>query len=96
MNPVRVRIVGANAAFAKTAHFALDRLQNGFGAQIEGRYYGADEPGLTEFPPALALIRLGGAPLPLIFIDNELISLGGKISIPELRQRLTALGLTPL
>lgn len=96
MNLVTVRIVGTNAAFAKTAHHALDRLQNGFGTQIQGRYYSADEPELAEFPPALALLRLGDAPLPLVFIDSELISLGGKISIPELRQRLTALGLTPM
>ncbi|MFN3331479.1 MAG: hypothetical protein ACK47M_03060 [Caldilinea sp.] len=94
MNSVTVRIVGGNDAFAKTAYFVLERLRNVFGDQVCGKYYNAGEPSLTEFPPALALIRLGEAPLPLVFVDNDLVVMGGKISVPELRQRLTALGLS--
>lgn len=94
VNSVTVRIVGGNDAFAKTAHFVLDRLHSIFGDQVCGKYYSAAEPSLTEFPPALALIRLGEAPLPLVFVDNDLVVMGGKLSVPELRQRLTALGLS--
>lgn len=92
-NSVTVRIVGSSDAFAKTAYLVFERLRSVFGAQVCGKYYNASEPSLTEFPPALALIRLGAAPLPLVFVDNDLVVIGGKISVPDLRQRLTALGL---
>mgnify|MGYP005855506765 CR=1 FL=1 len=93
-NSVTVRIVGGSDAFAKTAYFVLDRLHSIFGDQVCGRYYSVGEPSLAEFPPALALVRLGEAPLPLVFVDNDLVTMGGKLSVPELRQRLSALGLS--
>ena len=55
-------------------------------------FYAASSPELDRFPQALALIRLGAAPLPLVFIGDALFSTGGKILIPEISHQLETLG----
>ena len=37
----------------------------------------------------------GSGAVPLVFIGQELLSAGGKVSVPAIRRRLEALGLTP-
>jgi hypothetical protein len=93
MEAVTVRIVGATDAWQAAADTARRRLTTAFGPQVHVEYYTATSPEISRFPQALALIRLGNAPLPLVFIGEELFSTGGKILIPEISRRLEALGL---
>jgi hypothetical protein len=93
MEAVIVRIVGANDAWQGAADQARRRLAAAFGPQVEVEFYAASSPEINRFPQALALIRLGAAPLPLVFIGDELLSTGGKVLIPEISRRLEALGL---
>jgi hypothetical protein len=93
MEAVIVRILGANDAWQGAADTARRRLTKAFGPQIQVESSTATSPGISPFPQALALIRLGAAPLPLVFIGDELFSTGGKVMIPEISRRLEALGL---
>ncbi len=45
------------------------------------------DPACPPLPP--------GAQLPLVFVNGEVLSNGGKISAPAIRRRLEALGLHP-
>jgi len=92
MEAVTVRIVGASDAWQGAADTARRRLTKAFGPQVQVEYYTATSPGISRFPQALALIRLGNAPLPLVFIGDELFATGGKVMIPEISRRLEALG----
>lgn len=56
-------------------------------------FYAPHSPELDRFPQALALIRLGAAPLPLVFIGETLFSTGGKLQISEIGRQVEALGL---
>lgn len=93
MEPVIVRIVGATDAWQGAADQARRRLSSAFGSQVQVEYYTASSPEIGRFPQALALIRLGNPPLPLVFIGADLFSTGGKLQIAEISRRLEALGL---
>ena len=93
MEAVSVRIVGATDAWQGAADYARRRLKRAFGPHVQVEYCTAFSPEISRFPQALALVRLGNAPLPLIFIGDELFSTGGKISIPDISRRLETLGL---
>lgn len=93
MEPVIVRIVGATDAWQGAADQARRRLTTVFGPQVQVEYYTASSPEIGRFPQALALIRLGNPPLPLVFIGDEIFSTGGKVQISEISRRLAALGL---
>ena len=92
MEPVIVRIVAANDAWQGAADQARRRLTAAFGPQVQVAFYTASSPELDHFPQALALIRLGGAPLPLVFIGDMLFSTGGKLQFPEISRQLETLG----
>jgi hypothetical protein len=92
MESVTVRIVGATDAWQRAADYARRRLRRAFGPQVQVAYYTASSPEINRFPQALALVRLGNALLPLVFIGDELFSTGGKILIPEISRRLETLG----
>ena len=71
MEAVIVRIVGANDAWQGAADQARRRLTAAFGPQVQVAFYAASSPEIDRFPQALALIRLGDAPLPLVFIGDD-------------------------
>lgn len=93
MEAVIVRIVGANDAWQGAADQARRRLIGGFRPAGAGGVLRGLLARARPLPQALALIRLGAAPLPLVFIGDELLSTGGKVLIPEISRRLEALGL---
>jgi hypothetical protein len=93
MQAITVRIVGATDAWQAAAETVRRRLISAFGPQVQVEYYTASSPEISRFPQALALIRLGNPPLPLVFIGDDLFSTGGKLLIPEISRRLEALGL---
>lgn len=88
---VSVRIVGAPIAceggwkdsWRDAAKWAEGQLEARFGEAVEVRYYDLFEPDCPSLPE--------GSQLPLVLIDGEVVSSGGKISIPIIRRRVEEL-----
>jgi len=99
--PVRVRIVGVPSACARgitepwreIAQLAGTQLAARFGGQVVVEYYDLFSAEMAAFPPALALLQESDLGMPLVFVGDSLLSAGGKISVPAIRQALAALGL---
>jgi disulfide oxidoreductase YuzD len=87
-----IQIVGAPVACATGVQETWRELAQWIGSQIEGRYgpavsvtyYDLFEPDCPPLPE--------GAQLPLVFVNDDVLSSGGKISMPAIRKRLEALG----
>ncbi|GAB4414248.1 MAG: hypothetical protein Fur0044_08870 [Anaerolineae bacterium] len=90
--PVAVQIVGAPVACAEgvkdtwreVAAMAGDQLGRRFGETVQVEYFDLFDPTCPPVPP--------GSQLPLVLINGELFSSGGKISVPAIRKQLEALG----
>jgi disulfide oxidoreductase YuzD len=87
-----IQIVGAPVACATGVQETWRELAQWIGAQIEGRYgpavsvtyYDLFEPDCPPLPE--------GAQLPLVFVNDDVLSSGGKLSMPAIRKRLEVLG----
>ncbi len=94
-SPVVVRIVAAPVAcsgglrdyWREVAAWASGQLVRYFGQAVRVEYFDLFDPACPPLPP--------GAQLPLVLVNGEVLSSGGKISVPVIRRRLEALGLTP-
>jgi hypothetical protein len=94
-SPTVVRIIGAPGACAggvkdswrEVAEWAAGQLAARFGKSVQVQYFDLFDPASPPLPP--------GAQLPLVLVDGEVLTSGGKISIPAIRRRLEALGLPP-
>ena len=95
MTPAVVHIIGAPVACAEgvkdtwrdVAKHTADQLSARFGDRVRIRYFDlfdADCPALPD-----------EAQLPLVLLNNEVLSSGGKISVPAIRKRIEALGILP-
>ncbi|MBE7470905.1 MAG: hypothetical protein DPW09_21745 [Anaerolineae bacterium] len=91
--PVAVQIVGAPVACAEgvkdtwreVAALTGDQLRRRFGEAVRVEYFDLFDPACPPVPP--------GSQLPLVFINGEVFSSGGKISVPAIRKRLESLAL---
>lgn len=100
-HPVPVRIFGVPTACAtgvtdawrEVANWARQQLTTYFGQQVTVEYYDLFSSEMDCFPEVLDLVKEGNGTVPLVFVGDELLSAGSKISIPAIRQRLEALGL---
>jgi hypothetical protein len=92
MTALMVHIVGAPVACAEgvkdtwrdVAQHAADQVRARFGDSVQVRYFDLFDPDCPALP--------SGAQLPLVIIEGEVLSSGGKISVPAIRKRLEALG----
>jgi hypothetical protein len=90
-----VRIIGAPVACAEgikdtwhnVAKHAADQLIARFGDRVSVRYFDLFEPDCPPLPD--------GAQLPLVLLNDEVLSSGGKISAPAIRKHIEALGIPP-
>ena len=95
-NQVSVQIVGTPVACATgvqetwrdVAAWVGRQVTGRFGAAVTVTYYDLFDPAAPALPPE--------AQLPLVLVNGEVLSSGGKISVPAIRRRLEALGLTPV
>ena len=94
MSPAAVvEIVGAPVACAggvreswrEVAAWVGTQLQHRFGAAVQVVYYDLFDPHSPPVPP--------DAQLPLVFVNGQVFSSGGKIAIPAIRKHLEAQGL---
>jgi len=95
VRPVVVQIVGAPVAcvdgvketWRYTAKHAADQLRARFGDAVRLQYFDLFDPACPALP--------AGTQLPLVMIEGEVLSSGGKISVPAIRKRIEALHLEP-
>jgi hypothetical protein len=95
MTALTVHIIGVPVACAEgvkdtwrdVAQHAAEQLSARFGDSVRVRYFDLFDPDCPALP--------GGAQLPLVIIEGEVLSSGGKISVPAIRKRIEALGVTP-
>jgi hypothetical protein len=87
-----VQIIGAPLACAEgvkdtwreVSKYTADQLIARFGESVRVRYFDLFDPDCPTLPD--------GAQLPLVLIEGEVLSTGGKVSVPAIRKRLEALG----
>jgi disulfide oxidoreductase YuzD len=87
-DPIVVKIIGAPIACAEgvkdswreMAHWADGRLRNRFGDLVRVEYYDLFDSTCPQIPPE--------AQLPLVLVEGEVISSGGKLPMPTIRKRL--------
>ncbi len=92
--PIAIQIIGAPMACAEgvkdtwreVAKHTADQLIVRFGDRVRVRYFDLFDPDCPTLPAS--------AQLPLVLIGGEALSTGGKISVPAIRKRLEALGIT--
>ncbi len=92
MTSALVQIIGAPVACAEgvkdtwrdVAQHAADQLRTRFGDSVQVWYFDLFDPACPPLP--------AGAQLPLVLLEGEVVSSGGKISVPAIRKRLEALG----
>jgi hypothetical protein len=69
------------------AAWAAEKLVAQFGEAVRVQYVDLFDVDCPPLPP--------GAQLPVLLVNDEILSSGGKISIPAIRQRLEALRSIP-
>ena len=87
-----VQIIGAPVACAdgckdswrEVAAWAAEQLGKRFGATIQVQYYDLFDPNCPPLP--------ADAQLPIVIVNGDVISMGGKISLPLIRKRLEECG----
>lgn len=92
--PAVVQIVGAPVACAdgvkdtwrEVAAWAASKLAARFGEGVQVRYFDLFDPGCPTVP--------AGTQLPLVLVAGEVLSSGGKVSVPAIIRRLEALAET--
>lgn len=94
--PINVHIVGALTAacgagvtdtWRELSEYVARQLTTRFGLAVRVTYFDLLDPDCPPLPP--------DAQLPLVLVDGEVLSSGGKISFPDIRKRIEALGVTP-
>ncbi len=94
--PIDVHIVGALTAacgegvtdtWRDLSEWAARQLVVRFGSAVRVTYFDLLDPDCPPLPP--------NARLPLVFVAGEVLNMGGKISVPAIRTRIEALGISP-
>jgi hypothetical protein len=91
--PAIVAIIGAPVAckegikdtWREVAGWAAGQLITRFGPAVLVKYFDLFEPACPPLP--------SGAQLPVVMVNGEVISHGGKISVPAIRKYLEASGI---
>jgi len=91
--PVLVQIIGAPIAckegvkdsWREVADWAAGQLKMRFGEAVQVKFYDLFDANCPPIPT--------GAQLPLVLVNAELLSSGGKISVPAIRKRIETLGI---
>ena len=89
--PVLVQIIGASIAckegvkdsWREVSAWAAAQLRARFGDEVQVKYFDLFD---ADCPPLPA-----DAQLPLVLIEGEVISRGGKISVPMIRHKIESL-----
>ena len=91
MDKILVQIIGAPIAckegvkdsWREVAKWAAGQLKGHFGDAVDARYYDLFDADCPPMP--------NDAQLPLVLVNNEVVSSGGKISVPVLRRKIESI-----
>lgn len=83
----------AREGWREATEWMAHSLKSQFGDQVRVEYVDLFSEKVDQCPAALALVTSGEAIPPLIFVDDELLTSGGKISGPAVHRRLESLGI---
>jgi len=95
-NPIPVRIFGVRVAcgdgstdtWRQITDWTRRQLVRRFNERVTVAYYDLFSPEIDRFPEVLALVRDGRGQVPLVYVGDELLSWGGKVSVPAIRRRI--------
>lgn len=82
--PIGVCGGGVEDAWRKAARLVARQLEHYFGDQIKVEYFDLLDPNCPVLPP--------NTELPLVLVEGQVLSSGGKLSTPALRRHLYAMG----
>lgn len=74
---------GVKDSWREVAKWAADQLKGHFGEAVDARYFDLFD---VDCPPMPV-----NAQLPLVLINGEVLTSGGKISIPAIRRKIESL-----
>jgi hypothetical protein len=77
---------GVKESWRDAAQWVGSQLAHRFGDAVRVQYFDLFDPGCPSFPP--------GSQLPVVLVNGEVVSSGGRISVPLIRRRLESLGET--
>ena len=86
--PILVQIVGASIAckegvkdtWREIAEWTGGQLHQHFGESVALQYFDLFDPACPTIPP--------GAQLPIVLVEHEVLSSGGKISVPKVKRKI--------
>jgi len=81
---------GITDAWRQIAERAKTQLTARFGDAVSVEYYDLFSKDMDRFPGVTKKVQ-EGAQVPLVFVDADMVSSGGKVSIPAIARRLEAL-----
>ena len=74
---------GVKDSWRDVSAWAAGQLNTSFGDAVQVKYYDLFDPDCPSMPTGLQL--------PLVLVDNEAVISGGKISIPIIRNKISAI-----
>ncbi|HHY76237.1 MAG TPA: hypothetical protein GX500_05605 [Firmicutes bacterium] len=81
---------GVADLWRNVANQAQGQLARRFGERVVVEYYDLMSPEMDRFPEVLAQIS-SGAQVPLVYVNGELLSQGGKVSVPAIAKHISNL-----
>ena len=82
---------GVTDGWRDTAMMIGRQLKERFGDRVATEYFDSFGPEMDRFPDVLAAVSQDGLTLPLVYVNDELFSSGGKINGPAIRRRIGVL-----
>ncbi len=82
---------GATDAWRDVAALMGRQWKERFGDQVDFEYVDLFGPEASHFPYVLAQVSQDNLALPLVYVNGELFSSGGKLNGPAIRRRIEAL-----
>ncbi len=82
---------GVTDGWRNTATMMGRQLKERLGDQVVLEYWDLFGPEMDRFPEVLAAVSRDGLALPLVYVNGELFSSGGKLNGPAIRRRIEAL-----
>ncbi len=82
---------GVTDAWRDVATLMGRQWKERFGDRVDFEYVDLFGPEASRFPHVLAQVSQDNLALPLVYVDDELFSSGGKLNGPAIRRRIEAL-----
>ena len=78
---------GVKDTWRDLADWLAGKLQARYGTAVSVTYYDLFDPGCPTLPP--------DTQLPIVLVNDDVLSSGGKLSMPTIRRHLESLGVYP-